>query len=476
MKVLKLFIDENIKIWKKFSNKLLILAVVLSLFGVLGLTKFMQYIEEDNQISVQVESSNEYLKNEINYLKEQLKNEDMDAESKDSIQKQLGEYELYLEYDISLYEDTWKNDIVRRIVDLRQNEQNDEAEKLIQILKENNYSEYIKIQKEILKTQLDNKEIENKEYDDEILILELKEKNEIGKNQDDWKTSVIREIQISQKSLRNGINQNTRKVLKAEEIQKLEDLVKIDIYRLEHNIAPTDEGSEQNYRLRFEMLSPMFVIAVISVIIVVIAGGTISTEVSSGTIKFWALTPNKRWKILTAKLMSILFYIIIITLVMSLLSVAFANIFFKGDGATYLYVKNGEVKEIGNILYTVELYFAKAIPVVMFALFAVMFSTITRNTAASVSFSMALYMGNGIVMMIINQYIKKDWIKFVPFNNLDIADKIFVNSTNVTQMVSDVSGNFATSTSLGFSIGILTVCAILMFVTMYDSFNKRDII
>ncbi len=476
MKVLKLFIDENIKIWKKFSNKLLILAVVLSLFGVLGLTKFMQHIEEDNQISVQVESSNEYLKNEINYLKEQLKNEDMDAESKDSIQKQLGEYELYLEYDISLYEDTWKNDIVRRIVDLRQNEQKDEAEKLIQILKENNYSEYIKIQKEILKTQLDNKEIENKEYDDEILILELKEKNEIGKNQDDWKTSVIREIQVSQKSLRNGINQNTRKVLKAEERQKLEDLVKIDIYRLEHNIAPTDEGSEQNYRLRFEMLSPMFVIAVISVIIVVIAGGTISTEVSSGTIKFWALTPNKRWKILTAKLMSILFYIIIITLVMSLLSVAFANIFFKGDGATYLYVKNGEVKEIGNILYTVELYFAKAIPVVMFALFAVMFSTITRNTAASVSFSMALYMGNGIVMMIINQYIKKDWIKFVPFNNLDIADKIFVNSTNVTQMVSDVSGNFATSTSLGFSIGILTVCAILMFVTMYDSFNKRDII
>ena len=224
------------------------------------------------------------------------------------------------------------------------------------------------------------------------------------------------------------------------------------------------------------MLSPMFVIAVISVIIVVIAGGTISTEVSSGTIKFWALTPNKRWKILTAKLMSILFYIIIITLVMSLLSVAFANIFFKGDGATYLYVKNGEVKEIGNTLYTVELYFAKAIPVVMFALFAVMFSTITRNTAASVSFSMALYMGNGIVMMIINQYIKKDWIKFVPFNNLDIADKIFVNSTNVTQMVSDVSGNFATSTSLGFSVGILTVCAILMLVTMYDSFNKRDII
>ena len=45
---------------------------------------------------------------------------------------------------------------------------------------------------------------------------------------------------------------------------------------------------------------------------IIIAGGAISTEVSTGTIKFWALTPNKRWKILTAKILSLLFYLTII--------------------------------------------------------------------------------------------------------------------------------------------------------------------
>ena len=79
-------------------------------------------------------------------------------------------------------------------------------------------------------------------------------------------------------------------------------------------------------------------------------------------------------------------------------------------------------------------------------------------------------------MMIINQFIKKDWIKFVPFNNLNIADKIFTNSTNIMQMAIGGNGSFATSTTLGFSLAILGVCAILMLVTMYDSFNKRDII
>lgn len=476
MKIFKLFIDENIKTWKKFSTKLLIIAVLLSLVGVLGLTKLMQYMDEKSRITgTVIDTSDEYLKSEIEYFKEQLKDESLDEESKKSIQTQMEQYEMYLEYDIELYGDTWKNNIVKNIVNFKQDGKNDEAEKLVQILKNNDYSGYIANEKKILKDKLDNKEIEQQEYNDEISILELKEKY-LNVDEENWKKSTIKEIQRSQKGIREGINLNSGKLLKAEDKQKLEDLIAIDKYRLEKNIEPSEESSEENFRLRFEMLSPMFVIAVISIVTVIIAGGTISTEVSSGTIKFWALTPNKRWKILTAKLLSILFYIIILTLIMSLLSVAFANMFFKEDGETYLYVKNGDVQEIGNTLYTVELYFAKTIPVIIFALFAVMLSTVTRNTAASVSFSMALYMGNGIVMMILNQFIKKDWIRFVPFNNLNIAEKIFSNSTNLSQMLLDGTDTFAKSTSLGFSLEVLVVCAILMLVTMYDSFNKRDII
>ena len=476
MKIFKLFIDENIKTWKKFSTKLLIIAVLFSLVGVLGLTKLLQYMDEKSRITgTVIDTSDEYLKSEIEYLKEQLKDENLDEESKNSRQIQMQPYEMYLEYDIELYGDTWKNDIVKNIVKFKQDGKNDEAEKLVQILKNNDYSGYIENEKKILKDELDNKKIEQQEYNDEILVLELKEKY-LNVDQETWKNSTIKEIQRSQKGIREGINLNSGKLLKAEDKQKLEDLIIMDKYRLEKDIEPSEESSEENFRLRFEMLSPMFVIAVISIITVIIAGGTISTEVSSGTIKFWALTPNKRWKILTAKLLSILFYIIILTLIMSLLSVAFANMFFKEKGETYLYVKNGEVQEIGNTLYTVELYFAKAIPVIIFALFAVMLSTVTRNTAASVSFSMALYMGNGIVMTIINQFIKKDWIRFVPFNNLNIAEKIFSNSTNLSQMLLDGTDTFAKSTSLSFSLCVLGVCAILMLVTMYDSFNKRDII
>ena len=83
MKIFKLFIDENIKTWKKFSTKLLIMAVFLSLIGVLGLTKLMQYMDEKSRITgIVVDTSDEYLKSEIEYLKEQLKDESLDDESK----------------------------------------------------------------------------------------------------------------------------------------------------------------------------------------------------------------------------------------------------------------------------------------------------------------------------------------------------------------------------------------------------------
>jgi len=478
MKIFKLFINENIKTRKKISTKILILVVILSLFGVLGIVKIMKSATEivttDEFLYGGYESKEDYLKQQIEYYEEQSKNEKYDEETRQYYIEELERYKLYLEYDIDIYDNsTWKSLIIDEIVEQKLNGKN--VDSLITLLKNDDFSGYMNIQKVELKEKYDKKSISEQEYNDELKILELKEKYEIGKNADDsndWKRYIISDIRSYQRSIRTGINQETNKLLKTEEKQEIENKMKIALYRLENNIPDSSNGSEVNYRMRYELLAPIFSIAVISIMAIVMAGGTISTEVSSGTIKFWALTPNKRWKILTAKLLSILFYIIIITFITSLLSIAISNIYFEEEGTTYLYVKNNQVEQINNTLYTIEYYFAKTIPVIIFAMFAVMLSTLTRNTAVAVSISVALYAGNGIGMQIINSFIKKDWIRYVPFNNLNIVDKIFSNETNILSS----SSSFATSTTLGFSLGVLGVCAILMLVTMYDSFNKRDII
>lgn len=474
MKIFNLFINENIKTWKKFSTKMLIVIILISVVAVLGMVKLMESLESN--ISYVIDENNEEsLKLQIEYLKEELQKENLDSESKAEIQSQIDEYQIYIDYGIEQYGYTWKNDIVNQITKAKSNNETEKVEQLIGILRENSYEKYIENEKAVLQQDFNNKIITEQEYNDGKQILELKEKYSIGKNknEDTWKNEIIKEIELCQISIRTGINQTTSKLLKAEEQHELENNIKIDIYRLENAIPSSQQDSNGNYRMKYEMMASTFGMAVISIFAIIIAGGAISTETSEGTIKFWALTPNKRWKILTAKILSLLFYIITITLICSIFSIIIANVFFDDRGDTYLYMQNDQVKEIGNTLYIIEQYFVKTVPIVIFALFAMMLSVVTRNTAVSSSIGIALYIGNGIFMAIINSFVHKDWVKYIPFNNLDIADKVFPNSAKLL----DIGFNsYAKSTSLGFSLAVLGVCAILMLVTMYDSFNKRDII
>ena len=472
-KIWKLFVDENIKTCKKLSTKILIIVILIALIGSLAVVKIAENISESNQTSIDsvIGDGKTYLENNIKYLEEALQNEQLDEQTRESYENQIETSKLSLKYDVSPYKSSWKSEAIEKIVNSESNELSAEIEKALEA---NDFSKYINIQKQQVEKEFNNNSISEQEYKDQIKILELKQKYEIGKNEDDeyWKTATLAQIRNSQESIRTGVDTNNyNKALTVERKQELEESILMDIYRLEHNI-PTVTYT-QNFRTIYEYLAPAFVIAVIAITAIVMAGGAISTEISSGSIKFWALTPNKRWKILTAKILSILFYIITITLIMAVLTVVLGNIFFDTQAERYIFVKDGNVVELGNTVYMISLYFAKLIPVVIFALLALMLSVLTRNTAVAVSFGVATYIGNPIAMAIINQFITKDWIRFVPFNNLNISDKIFPNAINP---ISFSTGGFATSTSLWFSLGVLGVCAILMLVTMYDSFNRRDII
>ena len=487
-KIWKLFINENIKTWKKLSTKIMIIVAILAIIGTLGLVKIMQKTSGNVMIANDTDNWKKPIQQEMNYMEEQLKNDELDEATKTSYEQQIETYKMSLEYDVSPWKmNYWKTNLIQEISNLKIQKNNllsenelksieERISKLTEKLEQNDFDGYIELQKTEQKTQLDNGEISEQEYKDKIEVLDITKKSGIGKESNDpyWKQTLITEIETAQASIRTNIDKETSKVLTVEKKQEYEDLIKIDKYRLENNIAPSTYS--QSYKAIFEILAPMFGVAVIAIIVIVIAGGTISTETSTGSIKFWALTPNKRWKILTAKILSVLFYIIILTLLISIVTILISNVFFSNTemGEQYIYVENGKIKVIESNLFIIEQYFVKMIPVVVFVLFAIMLSTLTRNSATSISFSLALYLGNGIVMSIINSFIKSEWIKFVPFNNLNIFDKIFPNYTSPINF--SMGTSFTTTTSLTFSLAVLGVCAILMLVTTYDSFNKRDII
>lgn len=240
-KIFKLFIDENIKTWKKFSTKLAIILVILALIGVLGLVKIMQNINEHSEVMYSTFDWRAETKYEIENIKKVLSQENLDEENRRELQIQLEKCELAIQYDINQYNDYWKSDILNQVVGLKQEQgKENEASKLIEILKKDDFSGYIEIQKEATKKSLENKEISKQEYDDNIAIFDLQAKYEIGKNTEDqyWKRVLLNEIKSSKSSLRTGIDYKTNKVLTVEKKQEHEDNIKLNIYRLENDIPP----------------------------------------------------------------------------------------------------------------------------------------------------------------------------------------------------------------------------------------------
>lgn len=439
------------------------------------------------------------LQNRLNYLKKTVEDENhYNADALAQTKAQIEIYELALENDIN-YEysynyNYWKRQILDEIMTLRtkvmllennkylskeqkaeKEDTQNKAEERINIIKNDNYAGYIELLKKEEKVKFDDKKINQDEYDDNIYLLDLKAKYEIYKYDGmeySSKQNIYYDIESIKESLRTGLNSNTGKLLKPNEVKEMEDALKIDEYKLENDMSVVESMTDE--RAIYDTVSEQFSMLMVSLLMIIIAGSAISTEISKGTIKFLLFTPNKRWKVLAAKVISAIIILLVLTVILSLLSVLVGNIFFEKAGSDYIYIKDGEVRTLSYLSYTVLHFLASSIDVLVYMFFAFMLSTITRNTALAVGLSVACYVGSGIVMNLINMYIKADWVKFIPFNNFGIADKIFTSGASYTtmQMASEAMNNV----SVWFSLGVLGVSTLLMIITMFDSFNKRDIV
>ncbi len=491
MKFLKLCQNEVIKTIKKKSTKLMIILTLVSILGALGFSYLIKVLNDFTSETILYVSNNEET---IKHLENELTDNSLSEREKGYVQAQLDMYNLANENDINLNNimySYWKVEVLNvitqekvNLVDLKlQQANNTEIQakeslinELISIIKEDNYNKYIDIQKQQEKESLDKKEITEKQYNLDIEILDLMQKYEINKTgamEDSWKTSLLDEIRILKNNLLTGIDSNSGKVLTVEKQQEQEDVIKLDLYRLENNIPTTD--SLTDYRMYYDYMAIAFTSTFLSIMMIMITGSAISTEISKGTIKFWLITPNKRWKILLSKIVSAVLILLVMILVISVLSDIIGTIVFRDNPAQdYIYVKNGEVHKINHNLYTILYNLVNSIDILMFMLFALMLSTVTRSTATSVGISIATYIGSGGIMSLINSFVKYDFIKFIPFNNLGLVDKVFPNAVSYMQL--ETISSMLNNVSIGFSVSVLVVCAILMLVTMFDSFNKRDII
>lgn len=479
-KFLKLIQNEYIKTLKKTSTKVIFVLIFLSVFAIIGIAKWaeyeMQYYQDEYMDYMTDEIDYQSRIDELNETKEPgyqfdieklefLNNNKIDSKSwRFLATEQLFEYETSYDENENVTVEYVYPEAERKMLEkfIVNNDWKNFCKSMVAVMKmipgvtEDNYWEYeYRIKNDI---PLPDSVEEQLDWRNQ-LIYEVKDYKENIANQQP--TSSLQEMLPSGSATSDSGKEETPISAEAN--------MKVALYRLENNIEVNVADNKEGFEaLDVNFWSVCFasnsLIKIVGMLIIVITGGALANEFSSGTIKFLLINPVKRWKILLSKyIMSITFgYIIIFT--MYILSILLSMLFFGTDmiSAEYISYIDGKIVVTNGFFELFKTYMLSSINVVVMATLAFSISSLVRSASLAIGISLFSLLSGNVIISILKEGLAIDWTRYLLFANTDLA-KI-------------ASGNsIYTNHSLTFAIGVIAVHLIVFFLIAWDGFTRREI-
>ena len=501
--------NERLKLYKKISTWVLIGVVVLLVLASTGFIKFAEYLNSNMSGSWTYQDDYNM---QIENARSQLSGTDDETE-KLSLQNDLDRLTYLLKNEIS--PDEWRadaaqayfnslRDVKNRELELKnQNitdfsadkiwaEANKAAEEAKKVLDSKDWKLWI--QKKI--TAVKNGDIPfdteaEKNVELEILqlyldynIVPLSESNGDyyynTSSTKSWQISELNTLKQNKLALLRGQTSNSMtgqsELLTSVNRQKIEHKIDESIMRLKTGTAPVDTST----------LPGLFDVAVsspenISLILIVLGGGIIASEFSSGTIKLLLITPHRRKKIFWAKA-SIMVEVTLITsaflLVLGFLLCG-ALTGFKDVAAMQVITLFGATVRMPYLVFVLMKFVLGLLPVLCYGAMALMFSAVVRKTAVAIAIPMVLMFGSESLLAIVSMFSAGNPIpglKFLFFANTNLAAYLPSSSMMGMDMGSVLGSTLVDKTmTLPFSVIVLVVYLFCFLFIAHDSFCRRDI-
>lgn len=432
--------NEYIKILKKLSTKILLGLIVISAFG---LSLIALVAEKTSQAEMEYFSDDysavdEY-EEQISWL-EQTKPEGYEI--------QIKAYQALIDCDAG-YED-WRCAAAEEISELDAAQ----ASELLIYIKTNDWRGYCS-----LKIRTASSESEKWGYQYRLDHgIDMSEKF-------DKQNALIDKIDEAKMGLEYAGSEESA------EKSAYEDTVTLGMYQLENEIYENtaDMTNIMNMDLRngvrffnVFMQTPMLV-TVISMIMIIIAGGSVALEFHQGTIKFLLINPVKRWKILMSKYFTVITMGYILTVLLFVLCIPAVGIIhgFAGINDPYLYVADGEVQSMNSFLYAVRAFAIASVETVVMATFAFAISSLIRSSALAVGAGVFMMFAGNTIVMVLSQ-LGVDWARYFLFANTDLL------------AISQGNSMFPQHT-VGFAVAVLIAHMAVFILTAWDGFTKKSV-
>ena len=478
----KLIKNELIKI---FSKKSMIVIGVIILAIIIGFNVL-------NKISQNMSNSySAYSEGYIQYLDEELSN--LDPNKPSDINKYV---ETKSQKDLATlakdYKETsWQAEVIGTVIspiieemnNYEYIDKNNEAlttskaqyDEMLTALKNNDWKYFANKELDSLNTQIEElntliaQDSENEDLKTQLKSLELQKEvvnlrldKNINYGSDNYKSIAVQNYRMY---MGNYIQSSQGKNLTDEDKSEINgylenaNLYKYDLY----NDTEYQNTATANYTFQNSIGT---YIAIIVMVVVIVAGVSISEEFNKGTVKLLLVRPYSRTKILISKLIAVFITMLVTTVAILLLQFIIGGIVY-GFGTYMMNVVQFDFTTNSiitlNIFAYLGLIFICKLPIfILIGTLAFALSTLFLNSPLAVALPILGYMGSDVINMIAISY-KWDWVKYFVTPNWDLSQYLFGG----TPMFSGIS--------IEFSITICAIYFVIMLVASIVSFKKRNI-
>ena len=478
----KLIKNELIKI---FSKKSMIVIGVIILVIIIGFNVL-------NKISQNMSNSySAYSESYIRYLDEELSN--LDPNKPSDINKYV---ETKSQKDLAIlakdYKETsWQAEVIGTVIspiieemnNYEYIDKNNEAltiskaqyDEMLTALKNNDWKYFANKELDSLNTQIEElntliaQDSENEDLKTQLKSLELQKEvvnlrldKNINYGSDNYKSIAVQNYRMY---MGNYIQSSQGKNLTDEEKSEINGyLEKANLYKYDlYNDTEYQNTATANYTFQNSIGT---YIAIIVMVVVIVAGVSISEEFNKGTVKLLLVRPYSRTKILISKLIAVFITMLITTVAILLLQFIIGGIVY-GFGTYMMNVVQFDFTTNSivtlNIFAYLGLIFICKLPIfILIGTLAFALSTLFLNSPLAVALPILGYMGSDMINMIAISY-KWDWVKYFVTPNWDLSQYLFGG----TPMFSGIS--------VEFSITICAIYFVIMLVASIVSFKKRNI-
>lgn len=214
---------------------------------------------------------------------------------------------------------------------------------------------------------------------------------------------------------------------------------------------------------------------VIIFFMVMVGGSAVSAEFSKGTIRLLLIRPASRTKIFLSKLFMLLiisFSFYFIAMLLSILGYGLSLGFGDLANPVYSTVRNGTAIEVVTqnfFSWLLSAFFVSFVSIVFFCAAALFMSTLTRNTALSVTFTVLGKVFAPLLVVLLLGY-KQKWVIYTFLPYVEMSD-FFVSGGMMPSYLQD----FGIAVNLPMACGILLGFSVILTGISLIIFNKRDV-